>query len=233
MGVWSEKWVAVASRLPESAEPFAAAVRSEGGQCLLLTERPTKSAVFSQVVRFNPARPETLAAGLEKHRQKSVHLHGAVNLVHAPQSPTFLSLSPGEFDAALGQELRFLRCVLHGELGRMLNAGGGAITTVLGYDGAPWHEPGSLHAAITGAAEGLTQAVAEEYGRVKIRANCVWVGTRSENEATELPEPVARPDARRSSPRWSLVREEEIVGAALGLLLPGQEAVTGQTLRLG
>lgn len=85
-------------------------------------------------------------------------------------------ISPGDWDASMGVNLKHLFFAAQATIPEMVKAGGGSIVN---FGSISWHlalERLSLYQTAKAAIEGLTRSLAREHGRDDIRVNCLIPG---------------------------------------------------------
>jgi NAD(P)-dependent dehydrogenase (short-subunit alcohol dehydrogenase family) len=134
------------------------------------------------------------------------------------------------FEAVLALNLDYVFRICRDAANLMIETrSGGAIVNVASvsaFAGAPFHGP---YGAAKRGVEALTQTMAVEWGRYRIRANTVMPGSIRTPRAVASGAPL---DARQKewSPLERPVEKEEIAKAVAFLLSDLASAITGQTL---
>jgi len=140
------------------------------------------------------------------------------------------SLATEEWDEVLETNLTGAFVVARRAVQEFVGRGGGGRLVFMGslhQNGAP--RGASSYATSKGAAEGLTQAIAWEYGERGIRANEVVTGYVDTAMTRDLPE-LARRLFEERCPQRRLGTPEEIASVLLFLASPASEGLNGQTV---
>jgi NAD(P)-dependent dehydrogenase (short-subunit alcohol dehydrogenase family) len=113
----------------------------------------------------------------------------------------------------------------------MLAAGGGSIVSVSSISGLRGAPRRALYAATKAALDGMTRALAMEYGPRGIRANCVAPGiVATEMWEAQLADPDVREAVLRHIPTRRTSTPEEVADAIVFLASDASRAITGEVI---
>ncbi len=136
-----------------------------------------------------------------------------------------------EWDRVQNVNLRGTMLSVRASLGPMLEQRGGSIITIASVEGLEGCEGGSTYNASKGGVVLLTKNLANDYGRVGIRANCICPGFIDTPLLREVLDGLPYKDAIVAQHKLGrLGRPEEIAGAALFLASDEASFVTGVAL---
>ncbi len=230
MARFTEKFFLVAGSFSSQFEAIVRALKAEDGDVIWLAPMGSTAFPGVQTIKVNMNSIKSLQTAMARVRKRSVHLHGAVNLIDLPEATGFLLTGGSTFGPSLSTVLDPLAKLIHAEVGKMLESGGGSIVNVVGTAGESFGQNSVLDATLRAAVEGMTRSMATEFGPNRVRVNAVVPGVKHEpNGEPPLLDPG---DPRRTSPRWTLVQDHEVAAAVIGLVSSDTIAVSGQIIRV-
>ncbi len=210
--------VVVASRKQEGVEAVAAEIRAAGGRAL---------AVAAHV-----GQEEAVAALVER----TVESFGGVDIVvnNAGTNPHFgplLTASPAQWDKILEVNLRGAFLLSRQAVPHMKARGGGKILNVASLAGLRPSPGMGVYSVSKAGLIMLTQVLARELGPDKIQVNAIAPGVIKTRLSRALWEAPAMADGlAASTPLGRLGEVDDVVGAALYLVSPLSDYVTGEVI---
>ena len=113
----------------------------------------------------------------------------------------------------------------------MIAAGAGSIVSISSISGLRGTPRRAAYAASKSAVDGMTRALAMEYGPVGIRANAVAPGSCTPRcGARTSPSPASRESVIGVIPTRRLTEADEVANVVLFLASDASSAITGETL---
>jgi NAD(P)-dependent dehydrogenase (short-subunit alcohol dehydrogenase family) len=202
----------------DAGEATAADINARGGQALFV-----KTDV-------------SLAVDAERLVKAAVERWGGLHVLHnnaywARQGRTVVTLDEPDWDRTLDVSLKGMYLMTHYAVPHMLRAGGGSVINMASAVGLMGTRGNPAYAAAKGAVISFTKALAIDFGKQGIRANCVAPGSIATAANAE----------RRKDGRWAeyilehtlLARTgepEDIANAVLFLASDESSYITGITL---
>jgi NAD(P)-dependent dehydrogenase (short-subunit alcohol dehydrogenase family) len=178
----------------------------------------------------------SVAADAERLVNATIERYGALHVLHnnaywATQGRTVVTLDEADWDRTLDVSLKGMYLMSHYAVPHMLRAGGGSIINMASAVGLIGTRGNPAYAAAKGAVISLTKALAIDFGKQGIRANCVAPGSIA----------TAANAKRRKEGRWEahvlqntlLARTgepEDVANAVLFLASDDSSYITGITL---
>jgi len=215
----------------------------EGAKVVLVARRERELAGITRTLTDEGAHVSyvvadvTVAESARRAVERTMELHGRLDGafnnagIGGDQKPLHL-MDDDVYDAIMATNVRGLWNCLRGQIGAMLETGGGSIVNNSSVGGLVAIPAAAPYVASKHAVVGFTRAAAEEYARQGIRVNAVAPGsTRSEitddwygrNPGLEESIHAVTPQGRTADP-------EEIAEAAAWLLSDRASYVTGTVL---
>ena len=208
--------VVCAGRTLKSLEETAAAVREAGGKALALTVDVTK--------------PETLPAFLDQVAEQAGPIDVLVNNAGYEDVADFLKVTPEQFDAIVGVNLRGAFFMAQAAANAMGDRGGkiiniGSLGSYIGL------AQSSVYCATKGAVIQMTRTMAIELAPRHIQVNAIAPGyfvTPMTQPFYDDPEHRAWIEGRIPAGRWGTT--EDLAGPAIFLASAASDYITGQVI---
>jgi NAD(P)-dependent dehydrogenase (short-subunit alcohol dehydrogenase family) len=210
--------VVVSSRKADACEEVASAIRSAGGQAIVV---PCNISRRAEV--------ERLAADTMAHwgRIDILVCNAAVNPVYGPLA----GLSEEAFDKIMGANVKSNLWLCNLVMPGMAERGGGAVVIVSSIAGLRGSNVIGAYGISKAADLALARNLAVEWGARNVRVNCIAPGLVKTDFARALwenPEVLARRNA--ATPLGRIGLPEEIAPAAVFLASDAARFMTGQTI---
>ena len=152
-----------------------------------------------------------------------------VNSAGVRSNGSILEISEEEWDRTLDTNLKSVFIVSKLAIPEMIKRGGGVIINIAARSGFAGQPGRAAYSASKGGVVNLTQAMAMDHARHKIRVNCICPGpTRTPMVDTSTPEKLARYATR--VPIGRIGEPEDIAHAALYLASDDASMVTAAIL---
>ncbi len=129
MARFTEKFFLVAGSFSSQFEAIVRALKAEDGDVIWLAPMGSTAFPGVQTIKVNMNSIKSLQTAMARVRKRSVHLHGAVNLIDLPEATGFLLTGGSTFGPSLSTVLDPLAKLIHAEVGKMLESGGGSIVS--------------------------------------------------------------------------------------------------------
>lgn len=182
-------------------------------------------------VRFDVRVPEQLESAVAEIVEKQGEIHGWVNNagINLP------GLLPMQSDMMIKDQLETnVTGVINGAravLPQMMGQRQGVILNIGSIVSTSVAQGQAVYAATKGAIVSFTRAIAKEYGRKGIRANCIEPGP-VETGMLQLSMQLAGEDIRQRIPLGRIGLPEDVGEAAAFLLSAKASFITGETIRV-
>jgi 3-oxoacyl-[acyl-carrier protein] reductase len=197
----------------EEAEKVAGEIQTSGGRAGVFLADVTSAEAVKAMVRDIVAR---------FGRLDILVLNAAIR-AEVP----FLEMSYEEWRRPLAMSLDGAFYCMQACLPEMLRAGGGSIVTIGGQSSLTGAKRRVHGTVAKHGLQGMTRAIAREFGEHNVRANCAVVGPIN---VEHRPDRTQDPDALKKIPLGRKGEREEIAAAVRFLCGPGASFISGQTV---